>query len=236
MMVTTTLYKYFQSELIKEGLDEFVQPDETGYFDPPIDFVWFDEEFQFTTKLMKYDDDIQKMTNKLFSGLSLKNEEHDKHFKKIFVNRFIERQINRQTIEAFKMVLVSTFLSQEDFINSVYENMENFITQTNLSNQKNDQSNKQKTDGKTIVNNRSAFADLPQSSTNLDVNNTVMEHATDNTISKNKQENNQQVDGTTSGTTDGKTQSFQFDELIKSSEIMNKVFEEFDRKCFLQIW
>ena len=236
MMITTTLYKYFQSELIKEGENEFFQPNQESYFDPPIDFVWFDEKYQFTTKLMTYDDDIEKITNNLFGGLKLKNDEHDKHFKKMFVNRFIERQINRQTIEAFKMILISTFMSQQEFINNVYENMENFIKQKSVSNQKNNQSNKQKTDGSTVTNNRSAFADLPQSTTNLDVDNTVMSNATDNTISKNKQENNQQVDGETVGKTDGETTSFQFDELIKSSEIMNTILQEFDRKCFLQIW
>ena len=228
MMVTTTLYKYIQSELIKHGNSEIVKPDDDKYFDPPLDFVWFDKDVQFTTKILKYDEDVAEIVDDLFAGLSLQNEEHDHHFKKGFINRFIDRQINRQTIEAFQMQLVATFLSHEDYVNTVYEDMEKFITQTNTSKQK----NKQLTDGGSTTDNRSAFADLPQSSTNLDVDNTTMDHATDNTISRNKEKNNQEVDGETSG----ENKNYNFDELVKAGGILEQLYNEFDRKCFLQIW
>jgi len=228
MMVTTTIYKYIQSELIKNGKSEMTVPDDSKYFDPPLDFIWFDDDLQFTTKILKYDEDIEEIVNQLFAGLSLKNKEHDHHFKKTFINRFTDRQINRQTIESFQMQLVATFLSYEDYINTIYEDMEKFITQTTTNKQNNNQS----TDGQSTSDNRSAFQDLPQSSTNLDLNDTTMDHATDNTISRNKEVNNQVVDVQTTG----ENKSYNFDELAKVGGVLEKIYNEFDRKCFLQVW
>lgn len=235
-LVTTTLYKYIQSELIKNGSNEITNPKDDSYFYPPLDFVWFDDEVQFTTKILKYDEDIKKIVNDLFGGLTLKNSEHDTHFKKGFINRFIDRQINRQTIEAFKMQLVATFLSKEQFLNTTYENMEKFMLQNTVNDQQNNQTNKQSTDGKTTSDNRSAFADLPQSSTNLDVDNNEMKHATDNTISKNRQENNQTVDNESTGNTRNDNKVYSFDELMKGGSVLDQLYNDFDVKCFLQIW
>src|SRR5699024_12111610 len=103
------------------------------------------------------------------------------------------RQINRQTVEAFKMELLSTFISNETFINTLYEDLEKYIEQTNTTNGENNQINKQLNDGSTTTDNRQALADLTQTSNNLDVDNTVMDHATDNTISRTKQKNKQET-------------------------------------------
>jgi hypothetical protein len=35
----------------------------------------------------------------------------------MFLYRFINRQINRQTVESFKMQLLYTFLNHQDFLN-----------------------------------------------------------------------------------------------------------------------
>ncbi|MDN6629987.1 MAG: hypothetical protein L0K90_01870, partial [Staphylococcus equorum] len=115
--ITTTLFKFIQSELIKAEHHEIVKKDTSKYFKPELDFLWFDDELQFTTKILKYDEDVQKIVNDLFSNIKLDNKEHDEHFKKSFILRFINRQINRQTIESFKMILVSTFLTNMDYIN-----------------------------------------------------------------------------------------------------------------------
>ena len=235
-METTTIFKIIQSELMKNEHYEIVTPDDTQYFDPPLDFIWYDDEKQFTTKILKYDDDVSEIVNHLFGGLSLIDKEHDKHFKKSFVNRFVNRQINRQTIESFKMELVATFLSHEDFINTVYEDIEKYIQQTNTTKQETNQINKQLNDGTSTTDNRQAFADLPQSSTNLDVDNTIMDHATDNTISRNKQTDKQETEGETSGKNESENKTYQLDELLKSNGLLEQVYDIFDRKCFLQVW
>lgn len=235
-LITTTLFKYVQSELMKNEHYEIVTPDDTKYFDPPLDFIWYDDEKQFTTKILKYDDDVSLIINDLFNGLSLEDPEHDKHFKKNFLLRFSNRQFNRQTVEAFQFELLSTFLSNEDFINRVYNDLESYVTQVNEGENTSDQTNTQLNDGKTTTDNRQAFADLPQSNTNLDVDNSTITNATDNTISKNRQTNRSESEGSTNqqGTTKGKTYSL--DELFKTSGLIEQIFDIFDKKCFIQVW
>ena len=226
-MTTTTIFNIIRSELIKKGNKEIVKDGE---------LIFFDEDYQFTKKILTLDNEVMDIVNDLFSDLTLKNEEYDNHFKQGFLYRFVNRQINRQTIEAFKMELLSVFLTNETFINTVYEDMEKYIEQTTTSKQSNEQKNKQLNDGSTTTDNRQAFADLPQSSTNLDVDNTVMDHATDNTISRNKQKNKQETKGETSGKTESENKTYQLDELLKSNGLLEQVYDIFDRKCFLQVW
>lgn len=219
-MKTTTLFKIIQSELLKEGLNEFV--DEDG------NLIFFDSEQQFTSKILSYDEDIKKIMNDLFSNHQLDEQVFDDQFKKMFLYRFINRQINRQTVESFKMQLLYTFLNHQDFLNRLAKDLDQYLT--NASEQ--EQINQQLTDGTTINDNRQAFASLPQTNVNIDVNDTNMKSADDNTISRNKQKNNQQTDGTTKGT----SKAYQLDQLLKTNGLLDTILDDFDRKCFLQFW
>src|SRR5699024_1964099 len=227
-MVTTTIYNIIQSELIKKGYNEFVDDNDN--------LVFFDDDHQFMTKIISYDDDVSEIVDDLFNGMSLEDNEHDHHFKKTFLYRFINRQINRQTIESFKLEMLSTFLMNKDYINRIYSDMDEYITQKQTNESENEQTNKQVNDGSTTTDNRSAFADLPQSSTNLDVNNTVMKYPSDNTISRNKQTNNSETDGETKGKNKSENRSYQLDELFKTNGVLEQIYNIFDVKCFLQIW
>ena len=228
MMRTTTLFNYFQSELIKRGYNEFVDNDGN--------LVFFEKEHQFTTKILSYDNDVSEIVNELFNGVTLDDPIHDKHFKKAFLYRFINRQINRQTIESFKMELLSVYMSNQTYINMVYNDLEKYIHQKSMSTSENEQVNNQNNTGTTTSDNRSAFADLPQSTANLDVNNTVMQYPSDNTISRNKQTNQQQSEGSTTNETNAENRSYQLDELLKSNGVLENILNIFDIKCFLQVW
>ena len=227
-MRTTTLFNFIQSELIKKGYNEFVDKDGN--------LVFFDTDHQFMTKIFSYDEDVSDIVSDLFNGINLEDPVHDKHFKKSFLYRFINRQINRQTIEAFKLELLSVFMSNKTYINMVYEDLEDYILQKNISNSENEQNNNQVNSGSTTSDNRSAFADLPQSSTNLDVNNTVMQYPSDNTISRNKQTNQQETDGSTTNESNSENRSYSLDELFKSNGVLENILNIFDVKCFLQVW
>ena len=72
------------------------------------------------SKIMSYDEDIKKIVNHLFNGYGLEKEEHDTHFKKMFFYRFINREINRQTVESFMFELMATFMINQGHINRVY--------------------------------------------------------------------------------------------------------------------
>lgn len=220
MELTTSLYNFIQTELIKQGLNEF--EDAEGRL------ILFDKKHQFMQKIISYDEDVAKIVDDLFLNLSLENAENDYHFKKTFLLRFVNRKINRQTIEAFQLELMNVFLTNEFYINQVYQDLDKYMTGTTDS----DQINKQINDGTTISDHRQAYAELPQNSVNINVDDTVMTSASDNTISRNKQSNQQAIDGNT------KTESknYALDQLIKSSQIMEQIFLTFDKKCFLQFW
>src|SRR5699024_10430227 len=227
-MVTMTLYDYIQSELIKKGYNEFIDNDGN--------LVLFDDDHQFMTKILSFDEDVSEIVDEIFNAVNLDDSDHDHHFKKTFLYRFINRQINRQTIESFKLELLSTFLMNEDYINRIYSDMDQYLTQKQTNESENEQTNKQVNDGSTTTDNRSAFADLPQSSTNLDVNNTTMQYPSDNTISRNKQTNSNETDGESMGENNSENKSYQLDELFKTSGVLEKIFNIFDVKCFLQVW
>lgn len=227
-MITTTLYNVIRSELIKEGFNEFVDGDGN--------LIIFEEESQFMTKILNYDSDVQNIVEKLFTGASLTNRENDEHFKKTFLYRFLNRQINFQTIESFRISLLSTFLMNQHYMNTVYADLDNYITQSQINENTNKQTNEQRTDGSTTADNRQAYAQLPQNNVQLDVDSTIMESANDNTISRNKQVNQQENTGETTGESRSENKSYQLNALLQSSTIMENIFNEFDRKCFLQVW
>lgn len=228
MLPTPTLFKIIQSELIKRGFNEFVSNEGK--------LIFFDEDHQFMTKIFKYDKDVQAIVDDLFLNQSLETNDYDHHFKKAFIHRFLNRGINRQTVESFKLQLSSTFLASESYINRLYRDLDKYIENVQTSKSDNKQTNRQNSDGTTTSDNRSAFADLPQNQVNIDVNSTVMTSASDNTISRNKQTNTQDTDGETIGTAKSENKSYQLDNLLKSNGLLDQVYKNFDVKCFLQVW
>lgn len=109
---TTTINEYLNSELSRMGLNETVNDGK---------LTFFDEEFQFIQKIIKYDDDVHDIvTRKIFKGFHLPNVETDKHFKQAFVTRFLDREINRQTIEAFASQVMYISITHDNYINEVF--------------------------------------------------------------------------------------------------------------------
>ena len=226
--MTTRLFNIVQSELIEKGLIEFV--DKEG------NLLYFEHDYQFMTKILKYDEDVAEIVNELFSEQTLNDPVFDEHFKKAFLYRFINRRINRQTVEAFQLELLSTFLTNEDYINRVYEDLDKYITQSNESDSQNNQNGKQTNTGANTSDNRTAYAELPQNNVQIDVNSTVMESATDNTITRNKQTNTLETTNEAADQSNSKSKAYQLDELFKTNGLLEKVYNVFDLKCFMQVW
>lgn len=124
-MTTTTLYKIIQSELFKQGFNHEIVDDKGN-------LIYFDREQKNMTKIMRFDDDVKKIIDSLFMN-QLQVPDHDYHFKKAFMFKFLNRQINKQTVESFKFDLVSTFMMNEDYINRVYQDSEKYIQRLTLS-------------------------------------------------------------------------------------------------------
>ena len=259
VLTTTTLYKIVQSELYALGHDHEIV-DKAG------NLVFFDNDFQVMSKVMSYDNDIENIVDLLFNHMKLNNTVHDQHFKKTFFFRFINREINRQTVESFMFELTATFLTIQDYISRIYTDMEKYILGYSETNDKNNQdSNDLKTSnsknnysniseststGNTTTDNRQARSDLPQNSVNLDVNNTVMRSANENDISRNKQnnaqnnkdeqtsvnetENKDQSESHSSGVSNSISKTYQLDQLFKTNNVLERIMNEFDKKCFMQ--
>ena len=259
VLTTTTLYKIVQSELYALGTTHEI-------VDKEGNLVFFDNDFQVMSKVMSYDTDIETIVDKLFNNMKLNNTIHDQHFKKTFFFRFINREINRQTVESFMLELTSTFLQNQDYINRVYTDMEKYIlgySETNEESKQdsndlktsksknNSSSNSESTStGNTTSDNRQARSDLPQSNINLDVNNTIMSTANENDISRNKQNNSQtntdeqnssnetenkdQSESHSNGESNSISKTYQLDQLFKTNNVLERIMNEFDIKCFMQ--
>lgn len=212
MRNTTFLMDIIHSELIANGHNEFKNNHH---------LTFFEKDFSFIQKVLRYDEDVEKIVNEtFFTNCKLKSVESDRRFKKAFINRFLNREIAFQTVETFNGMVSYVFLLHEDFLNEFFDNLDDYLHAKNT----NDELGKS-TD---VTDNRYLSSSLPQSEVNLNVEDTELSYGDTNTISKTKSEK----DNT------GKRESKQYtlDELFKIDNVLESVFDDFDKKCFLQIW
>lgn len=185
--------------------------------------TFFDENYSYFKKISNFNDDTYKLMNKhFFRDNVLKSEKADREIKKIFFNRFLNREIGRQTFEIFLTELVHILYLYDDVLSFYYDNIEKYIATQKIT--KNNNSNEN------IVNNRSIFSTLPQENLNLDVNNDYMQFGDNNTISKT--ENLQKGEG------ENVLCDFDYNVIknIINNNIVEKVINKIDKKCFLQVW
>lgn len=322
---TTTINEYLNGELESIGLNEFVNNGK---------LTIFDEEYQFIQKILKFDKDVQKIvTNKIFKNFRFANDTVDRNFKEAFVTRFLDREINRQTIEAFASQVLYVTITHEEYIHTVFSNdyikyIENHTTTDTLdisnliAQELQDQNTTNQAKGKSHedykgnevndttgeshedttghedsesttkvtthddskAKHREANATLPQSQQNLNLNSDTMSYAdsqtnsNDSTVSDGTSDTNTNSETDTQGTSDATTKghsntdtvhttdndnenlsntvsnsnrsnnedtrgthtglnkSYDLANIEKIFDMKEKIFEEFDKKCFLQIW
>lgn len=212
MKITITINDYLVSELKRNGFNEFINDNH---------ITAFNSNYSLIRKIMMFDDDVYNIvTEKLFNGMTLDDIDNDKRFKKMFVNRFLNRQIKFQTIETFSGVLTYEFLSITPYLNSAFSNINEYLTGKNIST----------SEANSIQNSntRSAYQSLPQTEVNLNLNDETMNYADDNTVSKsNNNSNNNQKN---------ETNIYDIENLNKILDIYDKVFNIIERKCFLHVW
>lgn len=211
--INTSLKDILQSELVNMGLNEF------DFKDNQLQF--FNDEYIFIKKIINYDDDVHNIVNnKIFYNLDLDDPEHDRKFKRHFINKFLENRPCYQTLEIFASKVINVFLNNIDFLNEYYTNIDNYIKGKNETGSTGNRQN--------ISDNRMATATLPQNEINLNVDNTILDYADDNTISRNKETTIQ----------DDSSDSFSYDlETLKESQnLLESVFNQFEKECFLKTW
>lgn len=258
---TTTLMEIIQSELQMAGHNEFVNNGK---------LTFDDKDYQFIQKVLRFDDDVKKIVDEtFFKGFHFTDEHIDRYFKQSFVTRFLDREISRQTVEAFASQLLFYTISREDYIytvfgNEMYKYLENhvdfnsdvignMISEETSENTNNETSNSDRnTTRNSTTDNRELSSTLPQSEINLNVDNDVLSYGDDNTISKNKNNStdkeqsnsdreskgNASKNGTqdTTGNTKSLTKTYLLENLEKLYSMRERLFDDYDRKLFLQIW
>lgn len=290
---TTTLMEIIQSELQRNGFNEFVN-------DGKLTFD--NQEYAFIQKVLRFDDDVKKIVdNTFFKGFRFNDERIDRYFKEAFTTRFLDREIGRQTVEAFASLVLYETIIREEYIYTVfgselYKYLENHVdykgevignavedeTQNQINEEIQNQTSEENTDntsnetyseditsnGTNVSDSREATTTLPQSEMNMNVDNDVLTFADDNTITKNKTKTTDetnttgerdtignskttgQQDSTTNATTDTTRNSNQdttsnqttysktylMENLEKLYSTRERIFNDYDRKCFLHIW
>lgn len=290
---TTTLMEILQSELQNRGHNEFVNQRHLSFND---------SEFAFIQKILRFDDDVHNIVNRtFFKGFKFNDERIDRYFKEAFVTRFLDREINRQTVEAFASQVLYVTLTREDYIFTVFgSEMQKYLEQhtetiseergkalENATEQgQTKQRQQQKTheeheeeshethedeehaDGTKTNDNRNAESTLPQSEVNINVDNTNLDYADTNTISRDKgvtsddKKSSGKSDSNSRGSSDGDLDSitngendtkrntqqentsnhealnktYLIDNLKQIEDMREKIFEAYDKKCFLHIW
>lgn len=258
---TTTLMEIIQSELQRNGFNEFVNNGE---------LTFDNQEFAFIQKVLRFDDDVKKIVDEtFFKGFRFNDERIDRYFKQAFTTRFLDREINRQTVEAFASLVLYECIIREDYIytvfgNELYKYLENHVdfNSDEIQNQINEETkddtqnetynNTSKSNGSSVSDDREATTSLPQSEMNINVDNDVLTFADDNTITKNKTTNEDETDSNSNRDTKGNTKTngtqdttgnqkslqktYIMENLEKLYTMRERIFNDFDKKCFLHIW
>lgn len=234
---TTTLMDIIQSELQRAGFNEFYNFGQLSFNN---------DDYAFIQKVLRFDDDVKKIVDdKFFKGFRLNNERIDRYFKEAFTTRFLDREIGRQTVEAFAGLVLYECIIREDYINTVfgsdlYKYLENHVDFNSDEIQNQTSNNNSNSNGTSVSEDREATSSLPQSEMNINVDNDVLSFADDNTITKNKTTNEDETDSKSNRDTTGNQKSLQKTYIMENLEklymIRERLFNDFDKKCFLHIW
>ena len=213
---TTTLMDILRSELIKKGENEFINDGR---------LTFFDDKYAFIEKVAKFDDDVYDIVTKHFFGnRSYPDKTIDRNFKEAFTNRFMDRQIGRQTMEAFQTQVVTLFIQYSEYIYYTFGKLDDFIENKQTSETHSDEQSKETSDY------RGLEATLPQTEVNLDVTDDDLNYADTNNINKRQDKGNREANS------NSENRNFNPDNLEKVFLMKERIMNKFDQKCFLQIW
>lgn len=216
MKTTASLMDIIQTELINNGLNEFVNK-----VDGVTQITRNDDQFTFIRKVAQYDDDVKAVVDRtFFMNFKFKNDTTDLFFKRSFVTRFLDRQIGNQTVDLFANHLVSFSILNEAFIDNLVMNFEKYLNGDSSSDTNNTTNTK---DGHNDAN-----ITLPQDNVSLDLTNNTADYADTNDIYR--------AFSDTVANGNNHSNSYNADVLDKMAEQWDNLMYRFDRKLFLQIW
>lgn len=212
MKTTSTMYSYIFTELHNQGKSELVDNHQLTFYDDDVAFI---------KRIFRLDDDVYDIINrKIFIGFTLENEEHDRQFKRLFLNRFYDREINRQTFEDFASQVLFVSLSHEQYLNNIYANVNDYMKGKSTSNSG--------SKGNNLSDTRHLNTTLPNDEVNMNVDNTELDYADEFSMNRNRNKSD--------NTSNSESYNFNIDALLKTKNIFMEVMNTYDRNCFLSIW
>lgn len=215
MKTTTTLEEILRNEASKYQDWDDLFNNKSGHL------IRYGETDALIYQVAQYSDMVADLCNHaFFSGYKLSNEEADKFFKKMFVNRFLIREIGFQTVDIFRTRLIGLLLQYEQYIVNTYTNYNKmFSGQADTTTDNTSEGiNKQ----------RYAHVSLPQNNVNIDLNNDIADYADTNDLTNNSSNNQSQSRNSST--------KFSPDVLRKLENVYQRVLDDFDVKLFLQVY
>ena len=216
MKTTASLMDIIQSELINNGLNEFVNK-----VDGTPQIISNNDKFTYIRKVAQYDEDVQAVVDRtFFMNFKFKNDTTDLFFKRSFITRFLDRQIANQTVDLFANHLVSFSILNEAYIDNLVTNFEKYLNGDSSTDTKNTSNEK---DGHNDAN-----ITLPQDNVSLDLTKNTADYADTNDIYR--------AFADTVSTGNNHSNGYNADALDKMAEQWDNLMYRFDKKLFLQIW
>ena len=202
--------------------------------------IYFNPEFQFSHKVIDYDDEIKTVCrNTIFYGLDFLDETSRKRFEQEFLARFLSRTIKFQTYELFNWKLAAYLRGIKDIITDYYININKYIqgySQTNDTGNSvlNGQTQGQ---GETQTRDNNLAVTLPQDNTDLSLDKDSYDYADTTAHSKSKSSNtNTQTTNNTQDTTQqSEAISYEVGRLFELQAYHDDLFNDLDRLLFSQI-
>lgn len=218
MKTTTRLYDIIYSTYNKLYGD-FVRDNQ---------IVYFNNEFQFSHKVVDYDNEIKTVCrNTIFYGLDFLDDSVRLRFEQEFLTRFLSRAIKFQTYENFNWKLVAYIRGIKEIITEYYINSSKYV-QGYSSSTASGNSNSQ---GETLSRDNNLAVSLPQDNTDLSLDKDTYDYADTTAHSKSRATN------TTSQDTTQTSETINYDvaRLSQLQDYHDSLFNDLDRLLFSQM-
>ena len=218
MKTTTRLYDIIYSTYNKLYGD-FVRDNQ---------IVYFDKEFQFSHKVVDYDEEVRTVCrNTIFYGLDFLEWPARLRFEQEFLTRFLSRTIKFQTYENFNWKLTAYVRGVKDIITDYYMNGNEYLqgysntTSSSIS----------ESDGESVSRDNTLSVSLPQDNTDLSLDKDTYDYA--DSVDHSKSRSNDTSTQNTNQSSD--SNSYDISRLTDLQAFHDNLFKDLDRLLFSQM-
>lgn len=213
MKTTTTILEILQAKAARSGYNAFIADDGT--------FRLADDGTSIISQIAQYSDFIKDISSyEIFGGFVFKDKNVDIFVKRLFLSRFLNREIKFQTIDLFRNKLVFLLAENEQWFTNVYNKFEKMFDGENNSNSSDDEHS--------LNEGRGANSTLPQDNTQLDLSSDIVEYADDTQYNRGKTDTTKNSASTSTSASTGVIQAL--------DNVYLKKFKEFESALFLGVW